>query len=334
MLAAFAGENTVTLKDMPVPEIREGELLVRVRACGICGSDLEKVYGNYGMASRRIGHEIAGDVAASKSSAFAEGDRVFVHHHVPCSACYYCAKGDYVLCAEYQKSNVDPCGLAERMRVPAANVSKGGVLRIPEGMSYEIAALAEPLACCIKAVNKCQVRRGDTVAVIGCGPAGMMNALLLQAQGGDVIAVDVNEFRLQYARRAGIKSVHAAGASAIKDMTSQRGADTVIVATGSSAALLQAFDIVRKGGTIMLFGVPPTGTELAVDANKLFSDEIALLTSGYCSEMETNAAMKLIARRRIDVKQLITHRFPLAQVDAAFRCAHDAKDAMKVMVTG
>src|SRR3989338_5333507 len=173
MKFAFSKEHgKIRIEEMQLPELKEGELLVKMRVCGVCGSDLEKVYGSYGMTSKRIGHEIAGEVVESKNDKFSVGDRVFVHHHVPCYSCYYCLKGDHVLCNDYQKSNVEPCGLSEYFVVPEWNASKGGVITLPGGMSFEAAALAEPLACCIKAINRLQIRAGDTAAVIGSGPAG------------------------------------------------------------------------------------------------------------------------------------------------------------------
>ncbi len=332
MIFATAKDGKVVIEEMETPNLNKGEILIRMRACGVCGSDLEKVYGSYGMASKRIGHEIAGEVAETKSDKFAVGDRVFVHHHVPCYNCYYCKHGDYVLCTEYQKSNVEPCGLAEYIRVPEWNVSKGGVIKISD-ITFDEAALAEPLACCIKAVNK--LGSVETAAVIGAGPAGLMNALLLHANGSDIFLIDTNDFRLDFAQKYGLMGINAKDdvANIVKDATEERGVDTVVVATGNIKALEQSLQIVRKGGKIIVFGVPAKGAMLNLDANYLFSNEIQLLTSGYCSELETNAALKLVEDKRIDVESLITHRFPLEKTLQAFELAHSG-NAMKVVVVG
>ena len=331
MKFAVAKDGKVAIEEMETPALSEGDILIRMRACGICGSDLEKVYGSYGMASKRIGHEIAGEVIETKSDKFAVGDKVFAHHHVPCYNCYYCNHGDYVLCTEYQKSNVEPCGLAEYIRVPAWNVSKGGVIKIDIG--YEEAALAEPLACCIKTIDK--LGKIETAAVIGAGPAGLMNALLLQTSGAEVFLIDTNDFRLDFAQKYDMLGINAKDdvAGIVKDATDARGVDATIVATGNLKALKLSLQLIRKGGKIMLFGVPAKGAMLNLDANYLFSNEIQLMTSSYCSELETNAALKMIEDKKIDVESLITHRLPLEKVAEAFELAHHG-EGMKVVVVG
>lgn len=335
MKFAIAKNGKITIEEMPMPEPKQGELLVKMRACGICGSDLEKVYGEYGMVSKRIGHELAGEVVESKNEKFATGDRVFVHHHVPCYSCYYCLKGDHILCSDYQRSNVEPCGLSEYFVVPEWNVSKGGVIRLPDKMSFEEAALAEPLACCIKAINKLRVQPGDTTAVIGAGPAGIMNIMILKNFGAaEVFAIDVSDYRINFAKRHvhAINSLKDDAARIVKNATNGRGVDIVVVATGSAKAIKQALELVRKGGKIMLFGVPSKGTMLDYDANHLFANEIHVLTSGYCTETETNAALKLIESGKIDVTGLITHRFPIEESQKAFELAHKG-EAMKIVIT-
>lgn len=333
MKFASAKDGKVAIEEMETPKLNDGDILVRMKACGICGSDLEKVYGSYGMASRKIGHEISGEVIETQSDKFDEGDRVFVHHHVPCYDCYYCKHGDYILCPDYQKSNVEPCGLAEYIHVPAWNVDKGGVIKISE-LTYEEAALAEPLACCLKAIDRLDSQKIETAAVIGAGPAGLMNALLLR-ENAEVFLIDTNDFRLDFAQKYDLMGINSRDdvENIVKDATEGRGVDAVVVATGNIKALEQSLSIIRKGGKIMLFGVPSKGAMLNLDANYLFSNEIQLLTSGYCSELETKATLKLIEKKIIDVESLISHRFPLERAAEAFELAHSG-DAMKVVVTG
>ncbi len=330
---ASAHDGKVVIEETGVPHLNDGDILVKMKACGVCGSDLEKVYGSYGMASKKIGHEIAGEVAETRSISFNKGDRVFVHHHVPCYDCYFCRHGDFVLCPEYQKSNVEPCGLAEYVRVPAWIASKGGVIRIADGITYEAAALAEPLACCVKAVNK--LGGVKSAAVIGAGPAGMMNAMLLKDNGAEVFVIDTNEFRLDFAQKLGFVGISPEEEvqKILKDVTDNRGVDAVVVATGNTKVMQQSLHLVRKGGKVMIFGVPAKGAMLNVDANHIFSNEIQILTSGYCSETETNAALKLISEKRVDIESLITHRFPLSRANEALELAHKGA-AMKVVVTG
>lgn len=341
MKAVFVNEhNTVSVKDIPKPELGDGDVLVRMRACGLCGSDLEKVYGHYGMVSQRLGHEPSGEIVAvgSKITEFKVGDRVFVHHHVPCYSCHYCQNEDYTMCPQYQKSNLEPCGLAEEFLVPEWNVSRGGIIKLPDNVSFEEAALIEPLACCIKAINKSGMKNGDDVAIVGVGPAGIMHVILAKTFGaGKVFALDINDFRLDFAKKLGaylaINTAKQDASKMIKESTDDRGADIAIVATGSTKALVQSLELVRSGGRVVLFGVPPMGSNVQLDVNHLFSNEIRLIPSLAASEKETNQALELIATKRINIKPIITHRFSLEKAEDAIKCAYEAKDVMKVVVT-
>ncbi|MFQ5969209.1 MAG: zinc-dependent dehydrogenase [Nitrososphaerales archaeon] len=341
MKAVFVTEhNTVSVKDFPKPKIGDGDVLVRMRACGLCGSDLEKVYGHYGMVSQRLGHEPSGEIVSlgSKVTDFKVGNRVFVHHHVPCYSCHYCQNEDYTICPQYQKSNLEPCGLAEEFLVPEWNVSRGGMIKLPDSVSFEEAAMIEPLACCIKAINKSGMKNGDDIAVVGVGPAGIMHLILSKSFGaGKVFALDINDFRLDFAKNLGayltINIGEQDASKMIKESTDDRGADIVIVATGSTKALLQSLELVRRGGRVILFGVPPKPSNVRLDVNRLFSNEIRLIPSLAASEKETNQALELITTKRINIKPIITHRFTLEKAEVAIKCAYEAKDVMKVLVT-
>jgi len=341
MKAVFVrGENGVSVKDVPMPTVGSGDVLVKMHACGLCGSDLEKVYGHYGVMSRRLGHEPAGEIFAVGTNVknLEVGDRVFVHHHVPCYSCHYCDHEDYTMCLQYQKSNLEPCGLAEIFLVPEWNVSRGGIIRLPSDLSFEEAAMIEPLACCIRAINKSEIKDNDDVAVIGVGPAGIMHIMLAKTFGaGKIFAIDINDFRLDFAKKLGadvaINTTKHDAPKIVKDSTDNRGADIAIVATGSIKAILQSLELVRSGGKVVLFGVPSKGSNVTLDVNRIFSNEIKLIPSLAASEKETNQAFQLIASRRLDIKAIITHRFSLERAEDAIRCAYEAKDAMKVLVT-
>lgn len=342
MKAVFVkGHGAVSVDEVRAPEMSgEGDVLVRMRACGLCGSDLEKIYGEYGMSSGRLGHEPAGEVVAVGKNArgFAPGDRVFIHHHVPCYSCHFCLHGDYTMCSEYQKSNIAPCGLAEQFIVPEWNVSRGGLIRLPAGMTFEEASLVEPLACCIRAWNKCDFQRGDDIAVLGAGPAGLMHVILAKAFGaGRIFVSDINDFRLGFAGKYGAEAFNSVStpdfAQKIKEQTGGRGVDVAVVATGSTKALLQSFDMTRRAGRIVMFGVPPKGSSVSYDMSMLYSNEHSLIPSYAASEVETNPAIKLIAEKRVEIASLITHRFDIGDAPEAVKCAHEARDAMKVIVT-
>jgi L-iditol 2-dehydrogenase len=341
MKAVFVrGQRAVSVDDVKPPEIvSHGDVLVSMRACGLCGSDLEKVYGEYGMTSGRLGHEPSGEVSLVGSSVrgFAPGDRVFVHHHVACYSCYYCLHADHTMCSEYQRSNITPCGLAEQFLVPQWNVLRGGLIKLPDNISFDEASLVEPFACCIRAWNRCNIQIGDCIAVLGAGPAGLMHVILAQMLGaGKIFVSDINDFRLKFAKRYGVEAFNSTSKNLIETIRSEtggRGVDICIVATGSMKALLQAFKLTRKGGKIMLFGVPPKGSKISYDISILYSSEHSLIPSYAASEIETNQALKMIAEKRFDIVSLITHRFDITDAVQAVMCAHEANDSMKVIVT-
>jgi L-iditol 2-dehydrogenase len=341
---SIKGKELISIDELATPELEDGDILVRMRACGLCGSDLEKVYGQYGMSSAKLGHEPSGEIINVGNSVkdFSPGDRVFIHHHVACYSCYYCLHGDYTMCNMYQNSNIQPCGLSQQIVVPKWNISRGGLLRLPNNISFDEASLIEPLACCIRSLNKCNFHKGDDMAIFGAGPAGMMHVALANLFGvGKIIVVDINNFRIDFAKKfcyniSTFKSIPDKEedlTKKIKNNTDSRGVDISIVATGSTKALAQAFEATRKAGKVMLFGVPSKNSNISLNMNKLYSNEQSFLSCYAASEIETNQALKLIAEKRLDIKRLITHRFSIENADQAIKCAHEAKDAMKVIVT-
>ena len=338
MLTVKVVDKKVTLVESELPKVNEDEILVRMQSCGICGSDLEKVYGNYGMRSLRVGHEPAGVVikVGKNLKKFQEGDRVFVHHHVSCYSCRYCLQGNYTMCNRYQTSNIEPCGLSEEFIVPKWNIEHGGVLKLPESISYDEAALIEPFACCIRGLNKISIKHGDNVAILGAGPTGLMHTLLARLWGANNIVVsDVNQFRLNFVEKYGVTAVNLNLEkldNVINNNTENLGVDVTILATGSMKAFESSLRITRRGGKILLFGVPSVGSKCDLDLNSLYSNEQIIIPSYGASEIETNQALSLMSDRSIDLLSLVTHRFNLRESDNAFKCAHDAADAMKVLV--
>jgi len=338
MLTVKVVDKKVTLVKSELPKVNEDEMLVRMQSCGICGSDLEKVYGNYGMRSLRVGHEPAGVVikVGKNLKKFQVGDRVFVHHHVSCYSCRYCLQGNYTMCNNYQTSNIEPCGLSEQFIVPKWNIEHGGVLKLPESISYDEAALIEPFACCIRGLNKISIKHGDNVAILGAGPTGVMHTLLARLWGANNIVVsDVNEFRLKFVEKYGVTAVNLNLEKlddVINNNTESFGVDVTILATGSMKAFESSLRITRRGGKILLFGVPSVGSKFDLDLNSLYSNEQIIIPIYGASEIETNQALSLMSDKSIDLLPLVTHRFQLRESDNAFKCAHEAVDAMKVLV--
>jgi len=341
MKAAFVKDSSsVVVEDVEKPILGTGDVLVKMHACGICGSDLEKVFGKYSQPSTRLGHEPSGTIekVGENVTDFKKGDRVFVHHHVPCYSCHFCLHGNETMCEKYSETNLSPCGLAEEFIVPQWNVNHGGILKIPDSMSFEEAAMIEPLACCIRAWDKFSFQKGDSTAIFGVGATGMMHVMLSIVHEFDkIFCIDVNEFRLEFAKKFNITDAIKSSAPGIKqkilDQTDNRGVDVAIVATGSLQALSNAIDLVRKGGTVVMFGVPSKDAIINLNMSIIYSKEITMISSYAASDSDTKAALELIQSSKIDVKKLITHRYNIKDSPKAFEHAHHGVDSMKIIIT-
>lgn len=326
------------VSEVPIPEIGTGELLVEMRACGLCGTDIEKARGEYTTALPILGHEAVGVVASVGEGVvnIREGDRVFAHHHVPCHECYYCLHGNQTACKKYRGSNIHPGGFSEFFRVPQWNVSKGGILGLPSFLGFKEASLIEPVGCCIRALDRCNVRKDDTVLVVGAGPVGILHSILLLSRGAKVMISDVSEPRLQFAEKSKVECVIDAGKQdvtrEVKERTAGRGADIVIVASGSPKAVLQALKSVRTGGQLCLFGVPAKGSILDYDLSDVYNSEISLVPSYGATDVETATALSLIAAGSEKFRPIITHTFPIVEFANAVETAISGV-GIKVVIT-
>jgi len=342
MKAAVVKSNSnIEIKNIENQSVGPGDILVKMRACGICGSDVEKVFGKYGQPSMRLGHEPAGTImeVGSEISNFSVGDRVFTHHHVACYSddCHECNHGNETMCKKYYESNLEPCGLADEYIVPEWNVKHGGVLKIPDSMSFEDAAMIEPLACCIRAWNKFTHKNNDSIAVLGIGPTGIMHALLAKIYGFEkIFCLDFNEFRLDFAKKFEAIAINSGNTNAleqIKSETENQGVDVVIVATSSLNALKDAVNFVRKGGTIVMFGVPSKGAIIDLDMSEIYSKGITIVNSYAASDFDTKEALEKISNKQINVSQLITHKYNLQECQEAFVHAKSGDNAMKIIIS-
>ncbi|MGD2107696.1 MAG: zinc-dependent dehydrogenase [Nitrosopumilaceae archaeon] len=341
MKTAFVKKpSTISVDETEKPEIGSGDILVQMHACGICGSDLEKVFGQYGKPSMRLGHEPAGIVIDTGSDVleFKKGDRVFTHHHVPCYSCHLCKHGNETLCEKYSETNLLPCGLSEQYLVSKWHITHGGVLKIPDSVTFEEAAMIEPLACCVRSWTKYSYQEGDSVAIFGVGPTGMMHVMIAQAKKfSKIFCFDINDFRLDFAKKfhvtQTINSTNENRFQKISEHTEGRGVDVAIVATSSLKALEDAIEMIRNGGAIMMFGVPSKGAKIDLDMSKIYSKEITLVTSYAASDEDTKEALRLIESGQIDVKQLVTHTYPIIDSQKAFDHAKSGESTMKIIIT-
>jgi L-iditol 2-dehydrogenase len=316
--------DDLRIETRPVPEIGEGELLVQTRAGGICSSDTMAWYVR-GKAPLVLGHEPAGVIAAigahphdESGRPFAVGDRVFVHHHAPCFACATCERKEYVQCATWRASRIDPGGLAEYFRVPLENVRD--TLLLPENVSFVDASLVEPLGCVVKSLRRSEMHPGDLVFVIGLGVMGLMHVLLALHRGARVIASDFLVKRCALAERAGARAAHPDDAAVLlREMSGGRGADVVICGPGTSLALRSALAAVAPAGTVVMFTPLDPSDPLALDANDLYFRDLRLVGSYSCGPNDTREALALIADGVVTAERLGATLFPLDRVAEAYR---------------
>ena len=336
-VAVYHSQQDIRIEEMPKPEIGEDEILVEMKACGICGSDLMEWYLKT-RAPLVLGHEPAGVIVkvGSKVRDFNLGDRVFVHHHVACLTCHYCTHGDYTLCERFHRTNIKPGGFAEYFRVPAPNLQID-TLKIPEKLSFEEATLIEPIGCCVRAFRKSGIQVGDSVVIIGAGTTGVIHTALSKIFGATKTVVsDLFDFRLRMAEKFGadvtVNPEREDLTEIVKAETDGVGADLVIVAAPSIEAYKAGLSVCRKGGKLCVFAPTKPGEYLQISPKELFFSEIQIIPSYSTSHLETRTALELIKSGRINAKGLITHRFKLADTAEAFKTALENKESLKVIV--
>lgn len=336
-VAVYHGPRDVRVEEAPVPRIGQDEALVEMKACGVCGSDLMDWYLS-GRAPLVLGHEPGGKIVktGSRVSGFEVGERVFVHHHVACLKCHYCLRGDYTLCALFHETNIVPGGFSEYFRVPAPNLQLD-TLRIPDDMSFEEATLIEPVGCCLRALKKCGVQVGDSVAVIGAGVTGLIHLMLAKLFGASrTVVSDLFEYRLKAARRFGadvtVNPEDEDLISVVRTETDGRGVDVAVVTAPSLEAYSAAVKICRRGGRLCAFAPTAPGNSLQLSPNELFFGELRIVPSYSTSHVETREALELMSSGSLSVKDLVTHRFRLDETAQAFETASMSRESLKVIV--
>ncbi len=337
-VARYYSNHDVRLEEQAQPVPGSGELLVRMEACGICASDAMEWYLRP-RAPLVPGHEPVGVVVevGEGVQAFAPGDRVFVHHHVPCMVCHDCRRGHYSLCPQFRQTRLDPGGLAEYFRVPAENV-KADVLCLPEMLSFEAATFIEPVACCVAGLRRVGIQPGDTLAIVGAGVTGLIHLQLARLWGAvRVIVLDLVDYRLERAHELGadlvLNPVQGNAVEALHAANAGRGADAVLVCSSSLQAIELGLQLVGSGGTLELFAPTAPDVPLKLSPHTLFFNEITLTTSYSASPHDTRLALRYLIAKQIDVGRLITHRFSLAEVGEAIRLTAQANASLKVIVT-
>jgi L-iditol 2-dehydrogenase len=263
---------------------------------------------------------------------FKKGDRVFVSHHVPCYKCHHCIQGNYTACESLHTGNYDPGGFSEFIRIPEENVRYGTFL-LPERVTFEDAAMIEPLGCIIAGQNQLGLKEGQTVLIIGSGVSGILHIQLAKIKKAKVIATDINRYRLDKAVEFGADYVINASKYSIdelKRINDNRLADVVIVCAAAKQAIDNALSSVDRKGKILFFAVPET--DISIPSQRFWRDEITVTFSYGASPDDLQKAIELIESGKVNVRKMITHRIPFSDVGRGFKLAAEAKNSLKVVV--
>ena len=322
-IVTYYAYDDIRVESRSIPSITGEELLVKVHGCGLCGSDILKIVQKV-PPPVKLGHELTGTIVERGRNvrSFEVGQRVVVAHHVPCGTCHYCRHGNYSMCASFKGSNIDPCGFAEYIRVPAEHV-KHTTLLLPDTLSDEEGSFVEPLACCVRAIRRTPLMPGDNVVVMGLGSIGLLMLQAIKALGGGiensvhVYGVDLLSERLEMACALGADAAFLAPATEqglrplLAEVTEQRGADAVIITTAGVRPFLQAVASVRKGGMVNIFaahdGVAPLNLEM------IYQQELSISSTYSSSPEELRIALDLLTQHKVRVNRLISHRLPLTR---------------------
>jgi L-iditol 2-dehydrogenase len=330
--------DDIRIEDIPIPEMGQQDALIKTAACGVCSGDVMPWYIEK-KAPLVLGHEPAGEIAELGSKyvgPLQKGDRVFVHHHAPCLTCVYCLRGDYVQCATWRGTRIIPGGVSEYIMVPGTNL-KNDTLVLPAGISCEDGTLVEPTACVVKSLRRSLIKKGHTVLIIGLGVMGQMHVLLAREFGAErLIGADMVPFRLQKALEFGsdhiIDVTKEDLADGVHRITKGMMADTVIVGPNSVEAMKQGLTTVARGGTVLFFTPAKPGELLTVDPNELYFKDVRISTSYSCGPDDTREALLFIQKGMVTAEKLVTHRFPIDEIEKAYRLTSEAKTSLKSLI--
>ncbi|MBI4845395.1 MAG: alcohol dehydrogenase catalytic domain-containing protein [Candidatus Omnitrophica bacterium] len=321
-VAVYYNNHDVRIEELAKPQINKGEILVKVYASGICGTDVMEWY-RIKKAPRILGHEISGEIVESKVKKFKVGQRVFVSHHVPCNKCKYCLADNHTACEVLHTGNYYPGGYSEFIQVPRINVDTGTYI-LPDNVSYDEGTMIEPLACVLRGQRTAGVSKGYTVLILGSGVSGLLNIQVAKFRGAKVIAADVSEYKLNKAKEFAADEVFNA-----KEERSIK-ADVVIICTSAIAAVEQAFKYVDRKGKIILFAIPDRN--ISVPAVDFWRNEITMLSSYGAAPVDLKESLDMIKDKKIDAGKIITHKFPLERIQEGFNIVSQAKESLKVVI--
>ena len=334
-VAVYYNNKDVRLEERSKPEIKPGEILVKVHACGICGSDVMEWY-RIKKAPLVLGHEMAGEIseAGDGVAGFKPGDRVFATHHVPCGTCRYCSNNQQTVCDTLRTTKFHPGGFAEYLRVPEINVKKG-TFNLPDNLTYDGGTFIEPLGCVIRGQRIAGMKPGLSVLILGSGISGILHIKLAKVSGASkIFSTDINDYRLKFAKKCGALPIKATDdvPAKIREQNDNRLADLVIVCTGALPAIKQAFECIDKGGTILFFAPTDPGTEVPLPLNDLWSKLVTMTSSYAAVKQDLEEAIELLKSGKVKVSDMVTHHLPLEKTQEGFRLVSEAQDSLKVII--
>jgi len=336
LVAVYHNNRDIRIKDIPKPDIGSDEILLKVMASGICGTDVVEWY-RLPKAPRVLGHEATGiiDEVGEKVTKYKVGDRVFVSHHVPCNKCRYCLKDSHTACETLHTTNYYPGGFSQYIRVPKINVETG-VYKLTPNMSYEEGTFIEPLACAVRGQRLANINKDDTLLIIGSGMAGILHIQLAKLKGAQkIVAADINPHRLELAKKFGADHVIDAKGDLpqeLKELNDGRAADKVIVCTGAVKAALTALECVDRGGTILFFAVPDPTTKIPIPITQFWRNETTIRTSYGAAPRDLEEALQILAQKKINVSDMITHRLDIREAAEGFKLVAEAGKSLKVII--
>lgn len=337
--SVYYGKDDIRYEDLETPELESGDVLVKMKTCGLCGTDIHKAKNQTVTGPVVLGHEIAGEVVkvGKDVNKFKIGDRVVTAIHVPCFTCHYCDRGHYTLCDQFKKTNLEPGGFSDFVRLPKLH-TEHLTHKLNADTSWEHAALVEPVACCLHGLKAAKVNPRDKVLVLGAGTIGLCSAQLAKYKGAlTTIVTDVADYKLTVAKKLGVThTIHSLNENVnekVMEYTDGQGADIVVIAAGIPALLAQAVDLVRKGGKVVVFTPFDKDNMVTIDASRFFKDEITILGTYSLTPYEMVEATQIVCEQRINVQDMITHTFPLSDLKEAIDFASNPKnDVLKVVM--
>jgi len=336
LVAVYYNNKDVRIQEMPKPEIESDEILLKVMASGICGSDVMEWY-RVPRAPRVLGHEATGIIeeVGERVKKYKIGDRVFVSHHVPCNRCRYCLRGHHTACETLHTTNYYPGGFAQFIKVPKINVEYG-VYRLPPDMSYEEGTFIEPLACVVRGQRLASIHEDDAVLVIGAGITGILHIQLAKLREVQkIVAADITSYRLKLAQKFGAHNVVDARENLpekFREMNDGKLADQVIVCTGATQASLTALECVDRGGTILFFAVPDPTVRIPMPMTQFWRNEITIKTSYGAAPKDLEESLKILVQKNINVADMVTHKLSLTEIAKGFSLVAEAGESLKVII--